>query len=105
MGQAARLAAIGEEDRALISYERAIRYWQGTGNWTQQWTTLRNLAVLLERRGDGETAAVLLASAAVAAEASVVADGTGTTPDGVAPLPRTEVVARALAAIERQRPA
>lgn len=40
-----------------------IRYWQRTGGWTQQWTTLRNVAELLALTGDDAVAAVLLLAA------------------------------------------
>ncbi len=40
-----------------------IRYWQRTGSWTQQWTTLRNGAELLAQCGRDADAALLLAAA------------------------------------------
>lgn len=40
-------------------YRDLIDYWERTGSWVQQWTTLRNLAQLLRALGDEETAALL----------------------------------------------
>ena len=76
----------GAHDRALDTYDEVVRYWQRTGSWTQQWTTLRNVAVLLDERGDSESAAVILASAAGAAEAAAVLDGSTDWPVEAAPL-------------------
>jgi tetratricopeptide (TPR) repeat protein len=102
VGLAAFLTRAGEDLRALTTYEQLLRYWLGTGNWPQQWTTLRNLAVLLERRGDEDTAATIIASADAATDAAAVLDGSWPAPADTV-LPRGEVVVRALAAIERQR--
>jgi hypothetical protein len=51
---------------------RAIRGWQRTGSWFQQWTTLRTLAILLAERGADEQAAVLLGAADAALEAPAI---------------------------------
>ena len=48
-------AAAGETEAALRGYGELIDYWERTGGWTQQWTTLRNLADLLDRLDDHDT--------------------------------------------------
>jgi tetratricopeptide (TPR) repeat protein len=103
VGLSSRHARAGRDEAALRGFDEVIRYWRGTGNWTQQWTTLRNLAVLLERRGDPDTAALIVASASVAAEASadLRAIGGDDVP-AVEPVGRGEAVRTALLAIERQ---
>ena len=54
---------IGRLPEALRGYRDLIEYWDRSGNWTQQWVTMRNLAQLLRRLGEDE-AAVLLDTAA-----------------------------------------
>ena len=49
----------GHIREALLGYRDLIDYWERSGNWTQQWVTLRNLAQLLRLLGDEETAAML----------------------------------------------
>ena len=56
-------ADAGRIDDALRGYREVIDYFARTGNWTHQWTTLRNLADLLRRLGDDEPAALLDAAA------------------------------------------
>jgi len=56
-------AAAGRVHDALHGYREAIDYFARTGNWTHQWTTLRNLANLLRRLADHEPAAALDAAA------------------------------------------
>ena len=53
----------GRIHEALHGYRDVIDYWDRSGNWTQQWVTLRNLAELLRRLGDDEPAALLEAAA------------------------------------------
>jgi hypothetical protein len=48
-----------------------VDYFARTGNWTHLWATLRNLADLLRRLGDEETAAQLDAAADLAPDAPV----------------------------------
>lgn len=52
-----------ELTRACSGYLEVITYWERTGSWTQQWTTLRNVAELLMRCGRYADAALLLAAA------------------------------------------
>jgi tetratricopeptide (TPR) repeat protein len=56
-------ARSGRTDDALRGYREVTDYFARTGNWTHLWTTLRNLADLLRRLGDSETAAVINAAA------------------------------------------
>jgi tetratricopeptide (TPR) repeat protein len=55
--------AAGRVREALTGYRDVIDYFDRTGNWTHQWTTLRNLADLLRRLGDDDPAALLDAAA------------------------------------------
>jgi hypothetical protein len=61
--------AAGRVPDALRGYRDVIDYWARAGNWTQQWTTLRNLARLLRELGDDEPAALLDAAADQAPDA------------------------------------
>ena len=54
---------------ALRGYRELIDYWEHTGSWIQQWTTLRNLATLLATLGEAETALFLYAAADAAPDA------------------------------------
>lgn len=54
---------------ALDGYRDLIGYWERTGGWVQQWTTLRNLAALLRSLGDADTATFLEAAADAAPDA------------------------------------
>ena len=56
-------ANAGHVADALRGYRDLIDYWHRSGNWTQQWVTLRNLAQLLRRLGDNQPAALLDAAA------------------------------------------
>ena len=62
-----------------------IELFARTGYWTHQWTTLRNLANLLRRLGDVETAEVIEAAADVAPDAPA---RTGSTPADAVPAVR-----------------
>lgn len=53
---------LGDPVRALRGFADLITRWQRTANWTQQWTTLRNLVELLIELGADESAAVLHAA-------------------------------------------
>jgi predicted ATPase/DNA-binding SARP family transcriptional activator len=66
-------AAAGHVELALRGYGELIDYWERTGSWLQQWTTLRNLARLLDRLGDHGSARVLEAAADHAPDAPAVA--------------------------------
>jgi hypothetical protein len=41
-------AARGDRRSAAARYEELVRHWLRSGSWTQQWTTLRNVAALIE---------------------------------------------------------
>jgi predicted ATPase/DNA-binding SARP family transcriptional activator len=62
---------------ALDGYEDLIDYWHHTGSWIQQWTTLRNLARLLDSLGDTDTACFLNAVADQASNAPRTGQGPG----------------------------
>jgi tetratricopeptide (TPR) repeat protein len=64
----------GDPSDALTPFEEAIRHWQRWGDWTHQRVTLRNLVLLLERLGNDDAAATLLA----ALEGDAPAAGTDT---------------------------
>lgn len=98
-------ADAGRIPDALRGYREVVDYFARTGNWTHQWTTLRNLADLLRRLGDTETATVLVAAADRAPDAPAVgaaAPDPAETPAAASRAPgRTETLALARAAIER----
>jgi predicted ATPase/DNA-binding SARP family transcriptional activator len=50
-------------EEAAPAFADLLRHWRRSGNWAQQWTTLRNVAELLVRLG-AEEAAVTIAAAA-----------------------------------------
>ncbi|MFR9805237.1 BTAD domain-containing putative transcriptional regulator [Pseudonocardia sp. RS010] len=79
VGLAGVHAARGRCAEALDGYRDAIEYWATAGNWTHQWVTLRNLADLLRRLDDPETAAVLDAAADLAPDAPAGHGGDGAT--------------------------
>lgn len=60
---ASSAARSGDLARACALYPEVIRYWERTGSWTQQWTTLRNVAELLAACRRDADAALLLAAA------------------------------------------
>ncbi|MDN5855809.1 MAG: hypothetical protein L0K86_23805, partial [Actinomycetia bacterium] len=49
----------GSVPDALQSFREVIEHWQQLGDWTHQWTTLRNLTGLFTRTGADEAAAIL----------------------------------------------
>lgn len=55
-------AARGDVASAALSYAELIRHWLRSGSWTQQWTTLRNVAELIEDC-DPKTALLILLAA------------------------------------------
>jgi predicted ATPase/DNA-binding SARP family transcriptional activator len=114
-------AASGRTAEALSGYRTLIEDWRRAGHWTQMWTTLRNLALLLADAGQSETAALVLGAAGAAPEAPMVSvaavqaemaaleeriaaelgpDEAAAARSRGAALPRSRVVDAALAAIE-----
>lgn len=88
VGLASTLTANGHHRRAVDEFDAVIRYWRTTGNWTQQWTTLRNVADLLDSLGRSSTADRIRAAAAWAPAAAmpepgpVVPEGSAARPSG-----------------------
>lgn len=62
----------GDHRTAVATLPDAVRHWQRSGMWVQQWTTLRLLAELLVDLGVEEPAAVLLSAAAADSDAPTV---------------------------------
>ncbi|MBB2922132.1 BTAD domain-containing putative transcriptional regulator [Cellulomonas cellasea] len=62
-------AARGRVREALTGYREVVDRFAATGNWTHLWAALRDLADLLWRLGDGETAALLHSGADAAPDA------------------------------------
>ncbi len=50
----------GDPRRAAGLFREVIEHWHAAGNWTQQWTTMRNVVDVLLRLGKVEEAAILL---------------------------------------------
>jgi predicted ATPase/DNA-binding SARP family transcriptional activator len=102
VGLLAVRATAGRTDDALRGYRKVIDYFDRTGNWTHQWTTLRNLADLLRKLGDDESAALLDAAADAAPDAPA---RNGSTPADTVPalgVPgRADVLDAARRAIDR----
>jgi tetratricopeptide (TPR) repeat protein len=67
-------ASLGNLGEATTAYGRTIALWHQRGDWTHQWTTLRNVVRLVHHIGRHEQAAVLLGA--------VTADGPGARPFG-----------------------
>jgi len=84
VGLAATLAANHHHRRAIDEFEVVIRYWRTTGNQIQQWTTLRNVADLLDALGR-ESTANRIRAAAIEAPAAV-------TPEQHAAIDETHVI-------------
>ncbi len=55
---------------AAPAFADLLHHWRRSGNWTQQWTTLRNLAEMLVRLESYEPAVVIAAAAEAAAAAT-----------------------------------
>jgi hypothetical protein len=91
--------AAGRIHDALRGYREVIDYFARTGNWTHQWTTLRNLADLLRRLGDDQPADVLDAASDRAPDAA--ARGAPPKPATVEVPGRAAVLEVARLAIER----
>ena len=62
-------ATDGRQHDALVACRDAIELFARTGYWTHQWIALRNLATLLRRLGDDETAEIIEAAADAAPDA------------------------------------
>ncbi len=60
----------GDPRQAAWLFRDVVDHWHAVGNWTQQWTTLRNVVELLVRTGIDEPAAVLLGALEVRGTAS-----------------------------------
>lgn len=67
-------SAAGHHQEALRGYRELLEYWERTGSWLQQWTTLRNLARQLYRLGDYESALFVEVAADHAPDAPAVGD-------------------------------
>jgi len=52
----------GDPHGAVEPFAEVVRHWRDRGDWTHQWTTLRNVVDLLVRLGRTEPAAVLAAA-------------------------------------------
>lgn len=102
VGLLAVRARTGRVDDALRGYREVVDYFASTGNWTHQWTTLRNLADLLRRLGDGEPAGLIDAAADAAPDAPAVAGASGRPTVAAASVPtRATVLELAREAIAR----
>ncbi|SDN05705.1 Predicted ATPase [Geodermatophilus siccatus] len=92
-------ADAGRVREALVGYREVVDYFARTGNWTHQWTTLRNLADLLRRLGDEQPADLLDAASDRAPDAA--ARSTPPRPATVEVPDRAAVLEVARLAIER----
>jgi len=63
VGLASIQRATGRTEDALASYKALIERWRSAGSWTQQWTTLRNLAETIAEVDDHATALTLILAA------------------------------------------
>lgn len=88
-------ARTGRVAEALQGYADLLNYWERTGGWVQQWTTLRNLAGLLEQLGDAATAAWLDAAANSAPDAPPAERRTRPRPGDPAAMPNAITTSRA----------
>jgi predicted ATPase/DNA-binding SARP family transcriptional activator len=77
VGLVSTLVAGGRTAEALAGYRALLDRWERTGGWTQQWTTLRNVADLLDDLGDVATAATLREAADHAPEAPALGPAAG----------------------------
>ena len=72
VGLASLQLLAGRTEDALATFRLLIEQWLRIGSWTQQWTTLRNLAGALAGLGDHATALALLSAADRAPAASAL---------------------------------
>jgi tetratricopeptide (TPR) repeat protein len=89
----------GRTHDALRGFSDLLDYFARAGNWTHQWTALRNLAALLRALDDAEPAALIDAAADAAPDAPPPPDGRRPA-RGAAP-GREQALATARAAIAR----
>ena len=103
VGLVAARAAAGRAAEALVGYREVVDYFARTGNWTHQWTTLRNLADLLRRLGDEQSADLLDAASDRFPDAPARDPGRDAAPlpDAVSAPGRDAVLQIARRAIER----
>jgi predicted ATPase/DNA-binding SARP family transcriptional activator len=94
VGLASVHVEMGAHREALDIYRRLVRYWARTGNWTQQWITLGNVADVLRRLHDDDVAASLASAVATGGQTPA-----GPTTDTSATLSRSELIELALGAI------
>ena len=105
-------AARGDRRSAAARYEELVRHWLRSGSWTQQWTTLRNVAALIEDQhpetalailegaaADPLSSSALVGSAAEEAEALIQRLRTRV-PNGVSPRSRVQVAEDARRALQ-----
>ena len=90
----------GRTHDALRGFRDLLDYFTRAGNWTHQWTALRNLAALLRALDDPQPAALLDAAADAAPDAPPPPDGRATSATA-GPPGRAEALAVARAAIDR----
>jgi ATP/maltotriose-dependent transcriptional regulator MalT len=62
----------GDPLEALPMFRDIVDHWRRGGEWGRQWNTIRNLAELLARIGDDDTAATLLAASEASATATPI---------------------------------
>jgi predicted ATPase/DNA-binding SARP family transcriptional activator len=62
----------GDPRDALLMFPSVVEHWHRLGNWTQQWTTMRNVIELFVRVEMDQPAAVLLGAVEAAATAAPV---------------------------------
>jgi predicted ATPase/DNA-binding SARP family transcriptional activator len=74
VGRLTQIAKSGDTHQALGGYRVLIDYWERTGSWIQQWTTLRNVADLLHQEGELDAATFMRAAAASAPDAPPLPD-------------------------------
>ena len=98
VGRLTVLVETGQHADALRGYRDVIDYFARTGNWSHLWTTLRNLARLLRRLGDGPTADLLDDAADHAPDAPPVPDRKPA--PGVPAIGRTEALRISRTAID-----
>jgi tetratricopeptide (TPR) repeat protein len=67
----------GDRSAALSGYRDLVDRWWRSGSWTQEWTTLRNLADLLASTSERPTALLLLTAAAQTTSAPALSAAEG----------------------------
>ncbi|HEX7096893.1 MAG TPA: BTAD domain-containing putative transcriptional regulator [Acidimicrobiales bacterium] len=120
VGLVSAYGRLGMLPEAFDGYRWLVDYWRRAGNWTQMWTTMRNLARALLDAGDPTCAAFVLAAADHAEGAASVDPRTAAEHDALngriaamlgmpelerirsraVALPRTSVVHEALEAVD-----